>query len=147
MLLSVWVLYLHVCLWTTYVPGVHRGQKRVSDPLEMKLPAVVELWGTMWYWELNSGPLERASSSLNHRCITPVFTVCVCLIIFQNFLHTYKTFLSHLPSIPLLTISQLHVLSLFFKRLLARNKTSYRILLLFSLTAYGIQFIVALITG
>lgn len=28
---------LHTWMYTTYVPGVHRGQKKTSDALELKL--------------------------------------------------------------------------------------------------------------
>lgn len=60
MLLSVWVLYLHVCLWTTYVPGVHRGQKRVSYPLELDLQMAVNISNQ------NQGPCARISSELDY---------------------------------------------------------------------------------
>jgi hypothetical protein len=34
------VFCLHVCLCTMYMPRAHRGQKRVSDPLELELQIV-----------------------------------------------------------------------------------------------------------
>jgi hypothetical protein len=30
-------VFLHVCLYTMYVPGAHKGQKRTLDPLELEL--------------------------------------------------------------------------------------------------------------
>lgn len=32
---------MHVCRYTMYVPGAHRGQKRVLDPLATELEMVV----------------------------------------------------------------------------------------------------------
>lgn len=32
-----WVFCLHVCMCSVYMHGAHRGQKRVLDPLELKL--------------------------------------------------------------------------------------------------------------
>ena len=39
--LCVWMLCLHVCLRVVGMPGDHRAQKRMSDPLELKLYAIV----------------------------------------------------------------------------------------------------------
>jgi hypothetical protein len=35
------LLYVHVCRYTMCVPGAHRGQKRVLDPLALELEMVV----------------------------------------------------------------------------------------------------------
>jgi hypothetical protein len=35
------VFYLHVCIYTTCMPGGHGGLKKVSSPLELQLPMVV----------------------------------------------------------------------------------------------------------
>lgn len=43
------------CMWNTCVPGVHRGQKRVLDPLELELLVV---------WVLET-KLARAANALN----------------------------------------------------------------------------------
>ena len=37
------VFCLHVCLCTACMPGIGRGQKRASDPLELELEMVVGL--------------------------------------------------------------------------------------------------------
>ena len=34
---NLWVFCLNVCLCITLVPGAHRGQKRVLDPLKLEL--------------------------------------------------------------------------------------------------------------
>ena len=33
--------FLHVCLWTMCMPSAQKAQRRVSDPLELELGAVV----------------------------------------------------------------------------------------------------------
>ena len=37
------VFYIHVCLWTTYMPGARGSQKRVSHPMGLELGIVVNL--------------------------------------------------------------------------------------------------------
>lgn len=46
------VFCLHVCLYSTCMPGVLEGQKRMLDPLEL-------VSAIMWLLESNLGPLEE----------------------------------------------------------------------------------------
>jgi len=43
-ILCVWILGLHVYLYTACVPGVHRSQKRESEPLELEVHTVVSCY-------------------------------------------------------------------------------------------------------
>lgn len=47
---------LHVGLWTMYLLGVHRNQKRVSDSLEQGVTDGYK--PPHWCWELNPNPRE-----------------------------------------------------------------------------------------
>lgn len=47
-------MYVHT--YTTYMPDVFQGQKRVLNPQELELDGSEPPCG---YWELNSGPLEK----------------------------------------------------------------------------------------
>ena len=55
-ILCVRAFNLHVCLYTTCAPGVHRGQKRVSDSHGPGLP-----WSFVpcRVWDPNTGPREE----------------------------------------------------------------------------------------
>lgn len=78
-----------VCLhnaFTTCMPGAQWAQKRVSDALELVINGCKP---PCWYWELNMGPLTRATSTLNCQAISPAphrgskknsitLTLCVC---------------------------------------------------------------------
>lgn len=48
--------FLHPCLCTTCVPGVHRSQKKVLDPFKLELGCCELPCG---YWEPNLGLLEE----------------------------------------------------------------------------------------
>lgn len=43
-ILCVWAFCLHVCLYIMCVPGATRGQKRVSDPQELKLQMLLSCY-------------------------------------------------------------------------------------------------------
>lgn len=61
-----------VCLhnaFTTCMSGAQGGQKRISDALELVTNGCKLSCG---YWELNMGPLTRATSTLNCQAISPV---------------------------------------------------------------------------
>lgn len=66
-LFCLWVLCLHVCLHTTCMPGVGRGQKRPWKPWHWSYSL---LWTTMRVW---SHPLEHAQPTSGHtpREMTP----------------------------------------------------------------------------
>lgn len=44
-ILHIWVLYLHVCLQTTYMSGTPRGWKRTSNPLDRTGVSGEPPWG------------------------------------------------------------------------------------------------------
>lgn len=46
---------LHVCQRITFVPGNHRGQKKVLDTLELEF----QLGASTWVLGLKPGPLEQ----------------------------------------------------------------------------------------
>ena len=46
-----------VCVSTTYLAGVFRGQKRMSDPLELEVQAVVKC--SIWVLEVILSPLQE----------------------------------------------------------------------------------------
>lgn len=46
---------LHVCLCITFMPGDHRGQKKVLDTLELEF----QLRASTWVLGLKPGPLEQ----------------------------------------------------------------------------------------
>jgi hypothetical protein len=67
--LCVWVVCLHLCLYTMCIPGVHRGQKWTPDPLGLKLQVFVShLVGTgsliIWKGSQCSWPLNHLSISI-----------------------------------------------------------------------------------
>lgn len=68
-LFYVWVLCLHVCICTTCMPSVHRGQERVSDPLELELRMGVShgVDSKDWTWVL----CQTVSSLSNYWAISP----------------------------------------------------------------------------
>lgn len=60
------MLYLSVCMCTTYVPAACEGQKRMSEHLELELQSVMSSHVTMWVLRLKWGSSERTASALNH---------------------------------------------------------------------------------
>ena len=41
------MFYLHVCICTMYMPGIHGGQKGAWDPLELEIQVVVGNLGVL----------------------------------------------------------------------------------------------------
>lgn len=64
--LWIWAFCLHISLYTTYKPDTLRGQKRVSDLLELLSQMVTG----NWTW-----PSGRKASFLNHCAISPALGV------------------------------------------------------------------------
>lgn len=58
-ILCAWALCLHVCLCTLCMPNVHRGQKRLLNPLELELTDGCQL--SCGCWELNPNPRRTAN--------------------------------------------------------------------------------------
>ena len=58
-----YVLCLHACICTTYIPDAHGDQKRVLNSLVPELQRVITC---NEYKEQNQGPLEEQPSSFNH---------------------------------------------------------------------------------
>lgn len=54
--------YVNLC----HMCVTFRGQKRLSDPLELELQVAVKLWPTMWVLGLEFGSSGRATSSLTY---------------------------------------------------------------------------------
>lgn len=81
-ILYVWVFYLHVCLCTTYMPCILRGQKRTLNPLKPELQ-------TCGCWDSNVGPLEeQALLSIIQMSLQP-WLVCVYLLCFFSSLFSW----------------------------------------------------------
>lgn len=43
------VYSLHVCLWTTCMPGARRGQKRALESLELEFVALLKPWSVLMF--------------------------------------------------------------------------------------------------
>lgn len=61
LILRKWMFSLHACLYTMYVPGIHRDQNGMLDSLELMLQTIVSL-----HVELGTkvGLSARAASTL-----------------------------------------------------------------------------------
>jgi hypothetical protein len=59
------------------IPGAHRGQKTVSNPLELELQMIVSHYGS---WELIQGPLEEQTVLLT----TESYSQTLGLVTFKN---------------------------------------------------------------
>lgn len=64
----------HKCIHSMHIPGVSRGQKMGSGPLELKLQIVNE--PQCGCQALNLRPSKRAASVLNHQAISQAPSVC-----------------------------------------------------------------------
>lgn len=62
----IYLFCLHIHLCTIYMPGIHRGQKRVSDPQEHELQTVISLCvgARNQTWVLQERSLLTAEPSL-----------------------------------------------------------------------------------
>ena len=57
------VLYMHVCKWTTCMPGAHKGQKKAPGFPELKWQAVVML--AMWVLGIKPESSAKRANALN----------------------------------------------------------------------------------
>lgn len=78
----IWVIFLHLCLCTMCVSVTHRAQKRVWQPLRLKL----QLWTAMEVPRTKPRSSGTAASALNCCAITPAPTK-VLLIKYLHYDH------------------------------------------------------------
>lgn len=71
-ILSVWVFSLQACLCIMCVPDAFRGQKRVSDPLELQLWVAVSHYGGA---RKQTGVISRLTSALDCWAIFPALVL------------------------------------------------------------------------
>ena len=72
MCMSVLPAYIYLC--TTCMPGIHGGQKRASDPLDLELLATTS---PIWMLGTKLGPSERVLSALNHEANFSAPRTCI----------------------------------------------------------------------